>query len=54
MLFTVFTISLDFQICVSFLKCFLLEFIIMFYVTFLTSEIKFATYKIETVKMYLS
>ena len=42
-----------FKICISFLKRLLLELFIMLYVTFLTSEIKVATYKITTIKMYL-
>ena len=42
-----------FKICISFLKRFLFVLFIMLYVTFLTSEIKFATYKITTIKMYL-
>ena len=38
---------------VSFLRRFLLELFIMLHVKFLTSEIKFETYKIPTVKMYI-
>ena len=53
MLVTVFTISLDFKIGISLLKCFLQELLTMLYVTILTSEIKFATYKIAAIKMYL-
>ena len=53
MLFTLFTICLDFQNMHIFFKTFLLELFIMLYVTFLISEIKFATYKIATIKMYL-
>ena len=44
MLFTVFTISLYFYNMYIFFKKFLLELFIMLFVTFLTSEIKFATY----------
>ena len=53
MLFTVFTISLDFLFKDIFLRRFLLELFIMLHVKFLTSEIKFETYKIATVKMYI-
>ena len=42
-----------FKMCISFLKRLLLELFIMLYVTFLTSEIKVATYKITTIKIYL-
>ena len=49
MLFTVFTIFLDFQ-NMSFLKRF---FFWLELCNFLTSEIKSATYKIATIKMYL-
>ena len=40
-------------ICISFLKCLLLELFIMLHITFLKSEIKLATYKIVTNKMCL-
>ena len=49
MLFTVFIIFLDFQ-NMSFLKRF---FFWLELCDFLTSEIKSATYKIATIKMYL-
>ena len=42
-----------FKICISFLKRFLLELFIMLHVICLTSENKFATYKIATIKMCL-
>ena len=42
-----------FKICISFCKRFLLDLFIMLYVMLLRSEIKFATSKTATLKMYL-
>ena len=50
MLVTVFTISLIFKIGISFLRRFLIELFNMLSVIFLTSEIKFATYKLQLLK----
>ena len=53
----VFTISFGFSKYIyhflRFLKLFFLELYIMLYVTILTSEIKFAAYKIVAIKMYV-